>query len=262
MKRILLALLLIASPAWSAFPVVQARNTSTQSVNTTHTVNLPASIAANDVLTAAIVFSSDPGSTSISGWTAMCGGPFGCFAGNSICFAGTFRKTATGSEGATASMTTANSVFSAHITHRISGADVNGATIVSCASAVGASPSFVESPSLSPTGGAKDYLWIAAGANADEDCRGSAGVPTSYGSGTATAVQNVASWYGISTAERNLNTATENPGVNGCSSSSWRSYTLAVHPAPDSFLRRRIIISDVLDWFLVPRAHAAEAALQ
>ena len=95
--------------------------------------------------------------------------------------------------------------------------------------------------SLSPTGGAKDYLWLAmfnqSGEEADDDtwCNNA---PTNYTnliqktSGTGGAPTSNISVAG---AEWTNNAASENPGTFGTDQSLlWQAFVVAVHPAPAS----------------------------
>jgi len=101
------------------------------------------------------------------------------------------------------------------------------------------------SGSLSPTGGAKDYFWIAAfrqnGEEADDDTWVTAG-PTSPGTFTnllqkTSGTVSTASTNGsIASAEYTSNASSMDPGTFTVAQSlAWRAYTVAVHPLYNTF---------------------------
>jgi hypothetical protein len=94
-------------------------------------------------------------------------------------------------------------------------------------------------PIVTPTGGAKDYLWIAL-CGYDGEPTSTASPPGSYvysnnesNSGTGGAV---ATNSNLAYAMRQLNAASEDPGAFsiavGTPATGWTAFTLAVHPAP------------------------------
>src|SRR5690348_9168978 len=104
---IALLALIWCAPAWAAFPVVAATNSSSNdTATTTATVNLPASIAANDLLIFCIGF----GSTSITvttptNWTQI----FDDVVATRGQSTGCYYKVASGSEGASVNVTITSS---------------------------------------------------------------------------------------------------------------------------------------------------------
>ena len=133
----------------------------------------------------------------------------------------------------------------------------HGATLRMCAGALsitGAASPAVQAPQSStvaigtgtavgptaatPTGGAKDYLWIALGGGGGEHTSPPTTIPVNYGSssgwstGTAGAVGLNCTTF---IATRNLNAASEDPGTWTTSVAvdlGWTAWTIAVHPAP------------------------------
>jgi hypothetical protein len=215
-----------------AFPVVEATNNNhSDSASTSHTVNLPASISAGDLL---VVFfghkDTAGGATFPAGWTKKT--PERTQTGSVACMALAWRW-ADGTEGATITVTTANNSRNASVSYRISGA-INPSTQVPEENGHGeANTNSPNPPSLAPTGGAKDYLWLTAYASSHGRTLISA--PTNYtnavgagsNSGTGTNV-------GLGTARRNLNASSEDPGawsVNGTAIEETVSMTVAIHPA-------------------------------
>lgn len=220
-----------------AFPVVGATNESaTTSAGTSHTINLPSGIVAGNLLLVML----GKGTTSatinaLAGWTELLdeAQASGCY----IAY-----RWADGTEGASITLTSSASTKSASVSYLISGA-VNPATQAPQVSAVATGSSQAPDPnSLTPTGGAKDYLWLTffilggAGEEADDDtwCNNAA---TNYSgllqktSGTAGA--NIGAY--IASCQRTANAASEDaiwPAGSTDVSLPWRAFTIAVHPDP------------------------------
>jgi hypothetical protein len=98
-------------------------------------------------------------------------------------------------------------------------------------SAVGSSL-FPDPPSLSPSWGAEDTLWIAlahhGGGNID-----ARSYPKNYEGGVQIKGNNVAAGNAILVSRRELNAASEDPGTCALSASDpWRAQTIAIRPAP------------------------------
>lgn len=136
-------------PAAGNFPVMEASNTTNiETLSTSFTLNLPASIASGELLVLEI-FSATSDTVSATGWTArQTGGLFHLLT-----------KTATGSEGATVAMTGTASARRTAISRRISSA--GGLQFAYDDSTGTAMPPF-DTPSLSPSGGAAKYLWVSS----------------------------------------------------------------------------------------------------
>lgn len=84
----------------------------------------------------------------------------------------------------------------------------------------------VNPPNHTPPGGAKNYLWIVT--NHGDDARTVNAAPTNYDE-IATQL-GVSGGAGTSTAQRELNAASENPGAWNSSLSFEVGYTLAIEP--------------------------------
>lgn len=195
---------------------VEATNSSSEAVGTTsHTVSLPAGITAGDELI--VIFGIKRGSiTTPSGWTLLHNS--GPAPQPEIAI---YRKVASGSEGSTVSITTSLSEISNHYTFRLSGAGATEVGTVATGSSTAPDPT-----SLTPVGGALDYLWIAAQVN---NGGSTTGYPTNYTNGAA--VEAGGESY-VAVARRELNASSENPGAFTLSvSQNWRAITLAVPPA-------------------------------
>lgn len=217
-----------------AFPTVQTTaESSTNTAGTSHVVTLPSGIAAGDL----ILILLDKGSTAATvnahaDYTELLDEN----SGNGLYIA---YRWATGGEG-NPTLTTSGNTRSARIVYRISGA-MNPATqapqIGSTASGSSANP---DPPSVSPTGGAKDYLWIAffggAGEELDDDTWANS-PPTNFTpnpplqKACGTAGTNLGGK--IAAASYQSNASSLDPGTfNQDVSTGWRAQTIAVHPAP------------------------------
>ena len=197
------------------FPVVAATNTSTQASSTSHTVNLPASIAAGDLLL--IFFGYNNSADDVvtpSGWTQFIN------VSNGGRFYG-YYKVADGGEGGSVSITSGSAGNSQHNSYRITG--YQGTPEVATATGSSATP---DPPNLAPSWGAADTLWVAAA----HPVNGAADLtaPTNYGG----LIQTAPSTFHVGSATRQLNAASENPGTfGGANNSVWETATVAVRPA-------------------------------
>lgn len=219
-----------------AFPSVAGRQTSSVVTNnTSHIVSLPASIASGNLLI--VVFSYGITANTISfpaGWTAITNGAAEETGGSSHGIATAYRQ-ADGSEGASITVTSSVATRSAHVVLRITGHE-NPATQAPEAAATNGANGNADPPNLAPTGGAKDYLWIACGANSHLDIYTAA--PTNYTDLTQTEADTGTAGNSaqVGTGERQLNAASENPGAfTGANAvAEWAAVTIAIHPAAAS----------------------------
>lgn len=150
-----------------------------------------------------------------------------------------------GSEGGNAQVTLGTNAKAAAISYNIQGFDSGNAPSPS-AVALNAGSTAPDASSETPSGGAKDYLWITGfsqdgGEEADDDTWCTA-APTDYG----TLLQKTSGVTGaassncmVATAQRNLNAASEDAGAFTTTQSlAWEAMTVAVYPAastPKSF---------------------------
>lgn len=240
MKRLLaLTFLALLSPslAWAAFPVVAASNTSQNlSDVTTHTVNLPASIAAGNLL--CVAFAVDENAAlSGAGWTQF---DLAVVSTGNVEYGVHVRcKIATGSEGATASVTSDTAQRSAHITFRITG---HHASTAPSGTIDGASTTDVNPnpPSHNPVDwDVEDTLWIAGYLkNVGSDTQDA--IPTSYSGGLySVTTDGTANGVGVGIATRQNAVAAEDPATFTISvSRAWRAFTVGVRPAAATARRR------------------------
>lgn len=210
-----------------AFPVDADRQTTNGGASvTTADINLPANIAAGDLLIAYVRNATGGTVTWPAGWNEMIDeSPDAADDGNSVAY-----KVADGTESGTIQVTFSTSGKYAAVCYRITG----GGTPEISTRATGASTT-PDPPSFSPSGGAKDYLWIWMGGWEGEQTTPPAGSPTNYsnaignGSGTAGVITTNCR---VASATRQLNAATEDPPSWTISASDdWTAFVIAVPPA-------------------------------
>lgn len=205
-----------------AYPVVAAVNGGNNAVNSsTHQVNLPSGIQANDLL---IVFFAADGSPTITfpnegtDWIQL----FEVARGTAVKFTACYRI-ADGTEGTSIIVNTSVNEMSAHTSYRITG--YSGPPEVATATGLTQYP---DPPNLSPSWGALDTLWLAA-CGYDYN-RTITAYPTNYTNGRNDRANNTAG-AGVGSARRELNAASDNPGQFTMSASDqWVAATLAIKP--------------------------------
>jgi hypothetical protein len=213
-----------------AFPVIDASaETAVATAGTSHAITLPAGsgglllcILAKGVATAGINAHAD--------WSELLDEPAATTNGLYIAYSTT-------AAGSTSTLVSDAATRSATIVHRISNASpphLQAPQIGTTASGASVSP---DPPAVTPTGGAKDYLWIAcfsrSGEEADDDTWTTA-APTGFDGLLQKACGIAGSNLGgmIAVAKDEVNASTLNPGVFTCATGTWRAQTIAVHPAP------------------------------
>ena len=216
-----------------AFPVVGNFSVSSVSTaDTSHTVGLPLNIVSGNLLIVNFGFAvTGQTITWPTGWTQFFFAEQ--TAGSTEGGAGAYRK-ADGTEGATITVTTSVSTKSSHGSFRITGHEDPVTQAPEAATAIGSNAN-ADPPDETPTGGAKDYLWLAIGFNMGPT--GYSGGPANYtlhGTGSSSGGAN-ASNTKTGIASRALNAASENPGAFGGGdeggTSEWVGATVVVHPA-------------------------------
>ncbi len=210
----------------SAFPVVVGSTFSTYNGATNlHPVSLPGVANPNDLI---LMFFTVHGTTVNipAGWSQLANSVSGS---NRIAI---FYKIATGGE-TSVNVTTGAAEVSAHQTVRIS-----GYTSTPQISAIqNGNSSAPNSQSLTPTWGLKKTLWFSVHSRNTGSNISTLSYPTNYTNGTTTAVLPAdTNGATISSARRNLEVATENPGdptpanqpFSISASDNWIGYTVAV----------------------------------
>jgi hypothetical protein len=120
----------------------------------------------------------------------------------------------------------------------------------------------VDPPSLTPTGGAKDYLWVGQyafdgeqGTTPGNGIPSGAANPTNYsvisGAGTGTAGVAATNCQ-CALAYRQLNAASEDPSswTAGAGTLNWEAYTIAVHPGAAGAPPAAPAITQARDYFV------------
>ena len=226
-----------------AFAAVESRTannatggaaTNGNNAATSHSVVLPGTVSAGSLL---IVAGRTTGAGTVSfpaGWvvdqsTLDASDDMAFWAYRSTLAAGTEAGTSI-----TVSHVNSNKMVAA--SYSITGA-ANPATRPPQASTIAVGTTVTVSPTTcTPTGGSKDYLWLAVGSADGEQTSPPGTIPTSYGNsagwstGTAAATTTNAVLF---VATRNLTAASEDPGNWSLSATptGWTSWTIAIHPA-------------------------------
>ena len=205
------------------FPTVASSNNSSEPSDTTsHTVNLPSNIASGDLL---IVFIATDGNNQMTypeGWNE-----FFALSEQLACHLSIAWRKADGTEGASITVTSSHSETSAHISYRITGAEDPTTQAPEASTGATGSSTNPDPDSLTPTGGAKDYLWIAI-VSQDGAFTKITAYPTNYTDGEYK--YDAGACVGL--ARRELNASSENPGTFTTSNDdNWVACTIAVYPS-------------------------------
>ena len=204
-----------------ASPTVVSRTNNAESTNTTtHTCNLPASLVAGNLLLLFCAVSGTPGTMAASGYTLL-----GTVDANGTSALAIFYKTSDGTEGASATVTTTNSIKLACASYQISGWSGTPEKGTASTGASGAA----DPPNLAPSGGSKDYLFFAIGSYVSVSTANT-GAPTNYSNGQFPITSG--SKGSLSAAERQLTASSDNPGAftGGSNSNAWVGQTVAISP--------------------------------
>ena len=217
-----------------AAPTVDATNTSIHDSDvTSHTVSLPAGISSGDLLIVIFAVDANPGVTWPGGWTEIAE----VLQVASVTLAVAYRQ-ADGGEGATITVTSGTAKKSAHTTYKISGHENPATQAPEMSTGVNGFGTNPDPDSLSPTGGSKDYLWLAV--HAHDGIQTTDAFPTNYTNGISSEGTNAVASAGAGSAERQLTTATEDPGAFTISNNEqWAAATVAVHPVGAGVTTRR-----------------------
>lgn len=220
-------LLLWAMPAFATFPVVAATATATDVVNdTNHTVNLPASISAGDLLIVVHVGSATDATpnSALTGWTLLRDKTIASNAGHVVAF----YKIASGAEGSTATITTDLAEDSGSCAYRITGWHGTTPPEASAGATTGSNTA-PDPDAVTPSWGAEDNLFIAVG-DADGNHTITA-YPANYGSNNITSATSTAGGGACGLATRNLNATTDDPGAfTSNTSGTTAGFTIVVRP--------------------------------
>ncbi len=200
------------------FPSVNGRATSSNNSSSPMAATLPTGIVVGELLLAICDVAGNGSVTTPTGWTSLLNATSGTAATDRRLVV--FYRTADGTEGSSVSI--ANSLSSmAVITLRISG--WKGTPAAATATGGTTSP---DPPSLSPSWGSADTLWIAAAA-----CRGTSVsvFPSGFSNTQSSQITGGVNSFAVS-AELDATTATEDPGTFTQQSNNWAAATIAIQP--------------------------------
>lgn len=209
-----------------ALAIVSTATTSIDPSSTSHTVNLPASIVAGNLLVIECFENVASLTVTASGWTNI--GSANSTSDGLVLLA----KIATGAEGATVAVTTSSSVRATYIARQISG---NQNDVTTSEIAVGTGSTAVSTtpdpPSLTPSWGSAENLWFAfAGWNSTSTTLSS--YPSGYSTSQLTKVGSGLGANSCASAAKLATASSDDPGTFTLSASqTWIGMTYAVRPA-------------------------------
>lgn len=218
----------VIKEAQAAFPSVAATNNGNSAASvTTHTINLPTGITTGNLLIACVSVDGTPTltwNTEAGTWTVL-SGP----ASNESVLECRY-KIATGSEGASFTVTSSVAEASAHVSYLITGQHTSSVPeSVTPATGSDANPN---PPLINPSGwDVEDTLWIVAiGVDSNKTI---SSYPTNFTSNQVFDQYNHSiHGAGIALASRNNAAASEDPGTATLSGTDgWVASTIAIRPA-------------------------------
>lgn len=204
-----------------AFPVVATSSFSAEVTNTTsHDVIIPTGTASGDRLVAVIAIDGNVTTSGFpSGWSQLATVNSGGGSSHEI-----WEKIADGGE-SDFQYTTSGSETTCNKCLRITGAHASTASETTITSATSTNP---DPPSLTPSWGAEDTLWIAS--YAIDGTNTATGYPTNYNDNQDTQASGDSSCsFGVATRE--LNATSDNPGTFTVAEEQWGAATTAVRTA-------------------------------
>lgn len=228
-----------------AFPAVEATSNliagvanGGTSAATTHTVRVPLDVSAGALLMIvgrSMAAGTISISTELGTWTIV---QDSSDASDDVTFWAYLPTAAAGTEDSTDITVTHGSGKFAAVALSITGAADPAVTPPQSSTVAVGTGSNPGPTTATPTGGAKDYLWIAAYGADGEHTIPPTTVPANYNPEIAchTATAGAVGLNGgVATVTRQLNAASEDPGTWTTSvavNSGWTAWTFAVHPAP------------------------------
>ncbi len=204
------------------FPVIAGTSSGVDNTaDTSLSITLPGGYSVDDLL---IIFAEFDRATSSftvttpTGWTELESDDYGSYYRVRVWY-----RVATGSEGASVTVTISDNARAGYVVYDITGYD----SVPESNSAVGmgGGSTTPDPPSLSPSWGSDDTLFIAFAACQDEDFTA---YPSNYSLSQLTEHGTNAS---VAVAARDLAASSDNPGTFTIASKSpWLAYTIAVKP--------------------------------
>ena len=223
-----------------AFPTVRARISSSRGSDaTSHDVTLPVTPNSGDLI---VIFYATDGSGA-SNWstTSTNGGSGGPYTyqkpladenHSGGCNSGIRYRISDGTETSPQRFTTSSSEHFVARAYVIQAGTFNATTPLEAGDDVEGSSANPNPPSLSPSWGAADTLWIA-GYGADDDDESSAG-PSGWGGSNFVCIESAQSTTSCSLgiADKEENIATNDPGTyTMAASEEWLAWTVAIQPS-------------------------------
>lgn len=208
-----------------AFPSATAATATTFAVSVTSMdVNMPASIASGDLLIAHVGVRNAGNWSPPSGWTTL----IAQAGGGSVGETGVWYKIASGSEGSVQQWVTNTPTTAAWQVRKIT--SWHGTTPPEYAAVSGDAAS-VNPPSVTPSWGAADTLFLAL-VGSSANTMSFTGAPTNYTSLATTTASTGGGASNAGSATRQLNASSDDPGTFTTSTNRWwAAITVAVRPA-------------------------------
>jgi len=214
-----------------AFPQVESSATTFGVLDVSSNVNYPATVSAGALLVCVMRCGVD----GVIGWPAGWNELVESTVDASDDYMAIAWREAVGNEDGTTFAVTHGNGKSCYIVYSITGAedpDTQPPELSTVAFGISTTP---DPSSLTPTGGAKDYLWLWLGGWQGTQTSPPTGNPTNYNNplGADTlAGSTIMSNCRVAAARRELNAASEDPGSWTISvSDNWMVWVMAVHPA-------------------------------
>ena len=213
------------------FPTVESTNSDADNTDaTTHSHTLPSSISAGDLIIGWFVCDGDSGGVTWPGagatWVKFFDGSNGTDVSASAAY-----LDAAGTETGDITITTVNTERSTCSFARVSDAEDPGTQAPEISTGATGDSANGDPDGVTPTGGAKNYLFIAViGQDSNDTIQG---VPTNYSNFTAARASTGAAGCAGGMGTRALNATSEDPGAFAIASSDqWLANTIAIHPGP------------------------------
>ncbi len=195
---------------------------------TSHGVDYPATVNANDILIAVVTYQSVDTGSWPAGWTKILDHDIGGWGTGEVAW-----RRADGTEGGGSfTVTTTNAYKSGHQVLRFSGAHTTTAPEVS-AGANNGDTTAPDPDSLNPGGwGTEETMWIAV-AHCSVGTNSTITVyPTNYSNGAEVEVASAGGGCSVASATRLLSATSEDPGAfTADASANWWSETVGIRPA-------------------------------
>lgn len=221
-----------------AFPSITAATATGFATSVTSmAVSLPASISAGDLLLAFVEVRNAGTWTKPTNWNDI--STLSQAGGGSVGKLNGFYKIADGTEGATATWTASTGTTAVWQVYKVT--SWHGTTPPEAVTASG-DVSSANPPSVTPSWGADDTLWMAVAGHTAASAAAFTAAPTNYSNFVNSGASSGGAAVSVASATRQLNASSEDPGTftAGGSNRWWAAATIAVRPAAGGGASRRI----------------------